>query len=222
MLKKIPFIILITAAAVSLSAQPVTPPGSDSGLSENTGGPLAESLTGKWKWNNDEEEYDGGGNGIYWRNGNICYKFTYSISGDIVNTVADRDHTCGAKRVNDWKISVRGKTMYKQHTGSGYRTEWHNISSGSPLAEDIKGKWKWNSDEVEYDGGGNGIYWRNGNICYKFTYSVSGDIVNTVADRDHNCGAKKVNDWKISVKGNTLYKQHTGSGYQTEWKLVNR
>jgi len=129
MLKKLPLLLLfiIAVMAIPLAAQMITGPGS--GGITITDSPLAKQLKGIWSWTSDREEYDGSGNGTYWRGGDVCYKFTYSVNGNIVHTIADRDHLCGAKRENDWRISITGNTMYKEHTGSGYKTEWKHEDS---------------------------------------------------------------------------------------------
>jgi hypothetical protein len=87
-----------------------------------------------------------------------------------------------------------------------------------PAAAPLVGSWKWNDDVASYQGDGTGTYDRVGARCFEFTYTVSGDVLTTIADRDHSCGAHRTTSYRVEVEGDTLTMTHIGSGFVTGWK----
>ena len=215
-------------SSVYLTAQTLIEPGSGIPVKSDDNqlnSALGKDIKGTWSWGTDKEEYDGAGNGTYWRVSKICYKFTYRIKDNIIHTTADRNHSCGATKENDWKISIINNKMYKEHSGSGYKTEWirgtDKPANSGPLAKQIIGKWQWGSDTQEYYANGQGKRSNYKGFCSNFTYTIDGDIITTIEDRDSNCLAKRENGWKTRVENNMMYKEHTGSKFQTEWKRID-
>lgn len=117
-----PLVVVPPAAPLAVAKDPA-PPGPPAQVAE-PGELHASEIAGAWAWNDDVQVFEHLGQGAYYRSGEVCYLFTYQIEGHIVTTVADRDHTCGATRENDWYIRVDHGELFMKHMGSGFETRW--------------------------------------------------------------------------------------------------
>lgn len=118
-----PVVAVAPEPALSVAA-PEPPPAVPKKQVADDGALDVDELAGAWAWTGDVQVFFPDGSGEYYRDGEVCYLFTFTISGHVVTTLADRDHSCGAKRENDWIIHVHGDELHMKHGGSGYETEW--------------------------------------------------------------------------------------------------
>lgn len=81
-------------------------------------------LMGAWKWSGDVEVFLDHGMGSYYRDREICYQFMYTIEGDVLTKMADRDSGCQGKRENSYRFHFEGSTLVLRHVGSNFETRW--------------------------------------------------------------------------------------------------
>lgn len=117
-----PAVVVVPVAAPEPSLAVAEEPAPAAQVAEDS--LLLRDLAGAWAWTGDVQEFRMNGTGTYYRDGAVCYEFQYRIAGHVVTTVADRDHSCGAKRENDWLIYVTDGELDMKHQGSGYETHW--------------------------------------------------------------------------------------------------
>lgn len=83
----------------------------------------------------------------------------------------------------------------------------------------IIGSWLWNLDRVEFKQDGRGAYYRNGDVCYEFSYQYQADDLTITADGHHKCGAEIEAKYTAKISKNMLVMKHKGSGYTSTWHM---
>ncbi|MCC6213754.1 MAG: hypothetical protein IT376_02720 [Polyangiaceae bacterium] len=206
------------------------PPAPPAPLDAPPPGPAVD-VVGAWKWDDgtkvDIVVYDRSGRGRYYRDGAVCYVFSWFVTASgVLGIRADADSGCQGRRENDYRVRREGAQLVLEHIGSGYRSRWYPTveppSAPPPpqtpaLAARLVGRWKWGGDVVTYGAGGRGRYDRDGSLCYEFSWSVEGDVLQIRADQDSGCQGRRDNDYRVTVEGDRLTKVHVGSSFETEW-----
>lgn len=92
-------------------------------------GDIGKNIQTTWYWNNDSQVFYQNGRGVYYRNGNICFNFSYSLNGNVLTETADQAHSCGGAIVSSYQIAIAPMSLTMTHVGSGTVSNWSRISA---------------------------------------------------------------------------------------------
>jgi len=81
-------------------------------------------LIGAWAWQDDVVVFGESGQGIYYRNGAVCFTFGFFVEQETLAIRAAEDSGCQGRRDNDYHLAEREGRMVWTHIGSSYQTTW--------------------------------------------------------------------------------------------------
>lgn len=198
----------------------------------------AVDVVGAWKWDDgskvDVVVYDRSGRGRYYRDGAVCYVFSWFVTASgVLGIRADEESSCQGRRENDYRVRREGAQLVLEHIGSSFLTRWAPTveppsapppASETPpsmtLADRVVGRWQWGGDVVTYGADARGRYDRDGRLCYSFAWRVEGDVLQIRADQDSDCQGRRDNDYRIQVEGDRMIKVHVGSSFESKWRRL--
>jgi hypothetical protein len=96
----------------------------------------------------------------------------------------------------------------------------HDGPIAYPNPNPLVGSWKWHSDRITFGVYKRGTYYRNGAVCFEFSYSVQGDELLRVGDKPDVCSLGLITRYHVSVANNTLLMKSVDSQLESNWEKI--
>ncbi len=90
--------------------------------------PQRDHVLGSWQWRDDKQTFFDNNRGVYYRSGQLCYRFRYQLKDQVLHKWADKKHACGAKE-SLFKVDIRPDSLKIEHIESGYISHWQLLDN---------------------------------------------------------------------------------------------
>jgi hypothetical protein len=99
--------------------------------------PSSTMLLGTWYWdksvsgtfaaqasNQDAQTFRADGSGSYFRDGSVCFEFSYELRANLLTVVSNHKNQCDDNKSSQFEILVSDAILAEKHLGTGYVTVW--------------------------------------------------------------------------------------------------